>query len=694
MRRCLVLLLLLVGCGGRQHGSVVFDLGRNAGFAEFKGAPDARIDVKENSGVISVFQRSGTGLSYYLKSGSGSYLTFGIGSAGPSRSGGTALCSVLYEAEDGRPPVKIFEDGRMRRIFRKVGLGERVRVRLPDGTGLARITLQVGAQGGKDAIAVWLNPRIEEGSGGVQAAGNQAPPAPASAMPQLVGGNTNFLIVLLDAARADHFGLYGHRKDVTPEIDRLATESVVFRNAYCEAVFTQASVASLLTSEYPDRHGSILKAYGLGPHTRTVTQMLKDAGWETALITASPNASSLYGYDRGFDTVEELYKKTENTKRLVDAHEVVDSAIAWLEQHRDKKFFMYAHIREPHAPHIPPPPFSGKFSSDYPGPINDAHNTEGLYNLVNSGKLDLMPEDCAYIAARYDENLAYADSQVGRLLAWLRTSGLLDRTVIVLLGDHGEGMGEHRVFGHNSRLYREVSHIPLVFHLPSGVPRKVTTVDDVVGVIDVTPTLLDVAGVVAPEGAFQGRSLLAKMAAGASLVPRPNFCRTSGEKPIFGVLDDGFRYMYDVESHEQQVYALGTDPGERVNLVESSPLRTGFLHQEYITWAWEQATLAKGAPATGISVSPEDATALIELGYADPGAGRGPGSSSAEVSAAPSKNSASAEKEPKPKVTPPPKSGKEKKPKTDRQLEENGRHRRNGHHKGVAADSASEESEQ
>ncbi len=689
MRRYLILLLLaFASCGGRDEGTVVLDLGANLGVAEFQGPPEARAEAKDSEGQVSIFQRPGTSISYYLKNESGCRLTFGIGAAAaPDQSGnGAALYSVFVQTKEGHPPVRIFEDSRFRRVLRKIGIGKRVQVQLPEPSGIVRLTLGVRTNDGKPGVGVWLNPRIEKRSTGVQAS-TRVPQQPNPAPVPTRRNDVNFLIVLLDAAGASHFGCYGYGKDVTPDIDRLASEGVLFRNAYAEAVYTQASVGSLLTSQYPDRHGSVLKGFGLGTSTRTVTQSLQEAGWETALITASPNASSLYGYDRGFGTVRELYKRSESSKRLVDANEVVDESISWMGEHREKQFFLYAHLREPHAPHIPPEPYLGKFSSSYSGPLKGSRMTEEIFDLVNSGKLDLGASDREYMASRYDENLNYADAQVGRLLAWMRSQGLLDTTMVVLLGDHGEAMGEHRLFGHNSRLYREFAKVPLIMRLPTQLPRKQPQIDAVVGIIDVAPTILAAAGVAPPAGAFQGRSLLAAATAGESLPAAPHFGRTAGEMPQYGVREDGFHYILGIRG-EREIYDINEDPAENLNIADDAALRVGYMHQQHLIWEQEQKALAGLAQAQQITATAEEESALVELGYATPSGGDG-----GATVAAPEKKPAPAgdkkpHKEAKPQVKPQPKPAKQKKDgaEGDAQAGEKNRHHRKDRNQGSPPD--------
>lgn len=639
-------ILLLNGCGEKRPPDVILDMARIAFAAEYDGQVEARPLSKSLDGVSYLSQQSATSLTYYFKCRPGARLAFGIGQAGET----LVHYSVMLQTDDTRPPVRVFEDSRFRRFMRRMGLSRRIAIKLPAHTGIAKVTLSVRTDEGTTGTGVWVDPRIEVAAGataGVRADESESTEQESPAERIAQWQDANFLIVLLDAAGAQHFGCYGRGGDVSPRIDALASAGVLFKNAHTEAVYTQAAVGSLLTAQYPDRHGSYLKGFGLSEDTRSIAQILKEAGWQTALITASPNASSLYGYNRGFDTVQELYKRSGDAKRLVDAAEVVDASMKWIEEQAGKKFFLYAHVREPHAPHTPPAPFRGRYSDGYEGPFKDNSATEDIFNLVNSGKIEMSDADKAYMAARYDENLAYADAQVGRMLDSLKSRGLMENTVIILVGDHGEAMGEHRLFGHNAHLYQEFSRVPFIIHLPAQVDGKRAVVDEQVGLIDVAPTIVAMAGLDAPPGAFQGRSLVDAFT-GAPGAPRSaiHYGRTAGEEPNFGVQEDGFSYVYSKRTSQRQTFDLTSDPAEQRNISEEAVLRTGYMHQQYLIWAEEQKNLALSAPAKQISASADEVNALIELGYADPNAAH-----SAE---------AKEEKEPQPASKPQAKDLKEK----------------------------------
>ncbi len=621
MRKIISLVLalgLLSTCRGTHRAEspmIVLDLGKTLPAAEFDGPADARPELRESPGQLRIRQKSQTSVSYYLKADAGTLLAFGVGEEESSR--GVPIYSVLVKSSDEMSPQVLYQEGWFSRFLRKIHLRDRIEVTLPNISGLLRVTLKVDSDDKGTIMGVWLNPRIEKSPQQAEIPLNRH--RAESNHPSFQ--DANFIVVVLDASRADRFGCYGYRKDVTPNIDRYAADGIICRNAMCEAVFTQASVGSLFTSQYPDRHGSYRRGFGLGPKTTTFTQLLHAGGWETAMITAAPNASSLYGYDRGFGTLEELYRYNTNRVRIVDAHENVDSAIEWIRTHSGKKYFLYCHIREPHTPHTPPVPYYGKFSSNYSGPFKNIDATDNIFELSNSGRLTLPLQDRAYISDRYDENLAYADSQVGRFMDFLRSTGSLDHTVVLIMGDHGEGMGEHSFFGHNEYAYKEIAHMPMIWLFPSSVPQKRKSIDETVGILDVAPTILALAGLTPPAGEMQGRNLVPVLMSGATLPASPHFVRTVGDDPIYGVLQDDYQYFYSTRKTRRELYHLPDDPQEQRNISEEQSLRAGYLHQTYQIWLQEQVRLAINTPSAQVTATPEEVKALIGLGYVNPNQG-------------------------------------------------------------------------
>jgi arylsulfatase len=269
----------------------------------------------------------------------------------------------------------------------------------------------------------------------------------------------NVLFILIDAARANRLGSYGYRRDTTPNIDRLSKGSFMFRDFYSEAAYTLASTGTLMTGLPPDYHGVINPLRnGLAQNVKTLAEAFSEKGYFTAAVSSNPNFGRAFKYDQGFKEFVELFEGRD----LVMAEDFIAPFRKIISGIGDKKFFIYLHLREPHIYYDMPPPFLGKFQQRFNIQSEKLKKEEKriLFGKNNSR------EDVALVSDLYDENLAYADSVVGRLIDVLKEKGQFKNTVTVILSDHGEALGEHGLIGHNVVLYREGLHIPLIVRVP------------------------------------------------------------------------------------------------------------------------------------------------------------------------------------------------------------------------------------
>ncbi len=273
----------------------------------------------------------------------------------------------------------------------------------------------------------------------------------------------NVLLIVIDAARPDKLGIFGNQRRITPNIDRLARGGLSFANANCEAAYTVASTATLLTGLPAEFHGVTYSFHhALSDNFVTLAQMFAKKGFFTAAASANSNFARLFHYNRGFSRFDELFDR-----QAADLIAPFTSYLAEAEQ-RQKRFFIYLHLLEPHmSRRLVPPPFLGRFQSqlrqDGPGAL------ERLWAIyLNKGN---GPQDFAFFADCYDERLSYADDVVGRLLEILRARKMSADTMVVVLSDHGEGLGEHALVGHNVVAYEEAIKIVQVMHIPGMTPR-------------------------------------------------------------------------------------------------------------------------------------------------------------------------------------------------------------------------------
>jgi len=333
------------------------------------------------------------------------------------------------------------------------------------GTDVARISLEVTArENGSSGEARLVYPALVFHTAKNRAKDESKPELDRIQTFKNEMRGSNLIFCLVDAARADHFGTYGYLRDTTPHIDKLAEESILFEKSYSAASYTVASVGSIFTGVYPDSHEVVDESDKLAESWTTLAEFLQADNFETASIISNPFASRAFGYHQGFDLEKRLFLDSPNRSRWEgQADRMVSESIQWLEKKDNNPFFLYLHIREPHEPYFPPSGFKGKFLEVN----NDALTSDtDTLRAVNHGELTISDSQNEQFMARYDENLNYSDQAVGNLIGYLKESGLWERSIFVLISDHGEGFGEHGAWLHGSIPYEEMIKVPLIIHLP------------------------------------------------------------------------------------------------------------------------------------------------------------------------------------------------------------------------------------
>ena len=362
-------------------------------------------------------------------------------------------------------------------------------------------------------------------------------------------------MVVVDALRADRLGVNGYPLPTTPEIDRLAEEGVNFSAAYAHSTWTKPSIATLFTSLYSSHHGlELLAAEGdgvyltraLGEEFDTLAESFQKAGYGTAAVFHQIHLRRRYGFGQGFD----FYKYRQGAA----APGLNRHLRRWLDRKPEGPFFAYLHYLDTHWPYTRKlPGQEGLFGSTE---ISPSH-PRGRKKLEQWVESAATQSALRALQARYDHEVAYADAKLGEFLARLRQVGLYDDTVLVLTSDHGEGFAEHGKPLHGYAPYEEVTRVPLVVRLPEKLRRWTGTVDQPVGLIDLMPTLLDLAGIEPPAG-VQGRSLRA-MLEGKTVPDRLIFAETPEALSVRGRRFKLLRFA----DGRQEFYDLETDPFEQ-----------------------------------------------------------------------------------------------------------------------------------
>jgi arylsulfatase A-like enzyme/Tfp pilus assembly protein PilF len=391
----------------------------------------------------------------------------------------------------------------------------------------------------------------------------------------------NLLVITIDTLRADRLGAYGYSKAHTPHLDELASEGVVFEDVVAQVPVTLPSHASLFTGLVPPTHGVRDNTYfRLDPGARTLAEVLKAQGYETAAFVSAFVLNSSFGLDQGFDVYDDEVAAGEAEIAGTIAERrgelVTRSFLSWIEKRSsDRPFFAWVHFFDPHLPYAPPPP--------YP--------------------------------TGYDGEIAYVDAQVGRVLETLEAKGLGKDTLVVVTSDHGESLGEHGEKSHGFFVYDATLRVPLILRSAASLPagERIATP---VRTIDVFPTVLEALDVPVPEDT-QGRSLLS-LVRGEAMRPPPAYaeCYVSELNfrwaPLVALREGGYKY---IEAPRPELYDLNADPGETQNLFETDPERATSMRSRL-------ADLVAALPASLSSRSQPDAETIARLrslGYAAAG---------------------------------------------------------------------------
>lgn len=351
----------------------------------------------------------------------------------------------------------------------------------------------------------------------------------------------NVLLITLDTTRADRIGCYGHEAAETPAIDSLAQRGIRFESAYSQAALTLPSHVSMLTGTYPKVNGIRVNARGrMSEATPSMAQVFHDRGYQTGGFTSIMVLHGNYGLDLGFDVYDNPVRQNDihspNRGRTArSAGETCDRALAWLKRAQTRPFFAWVHFFDPHLPLNPPSPFDTRLEDPYDGEI------------------------------------AYADSQVARLLSWLDETGLRERTLIIVTADHGEALGEHGEDEHGFFIYSSTTHVPLVLSAPKKLPVGIV-VENTVALVSLLPTVLEILEWDV-DFEMNGKSF-----ADSWRLPdwqsRPSYSESEyprlgyGWSAIQSIVTDDWMF---VESPRPELYDRRTDRGELVNLADERP---------------------------------------------------------------------------------------------------------------------------
>lgn len=399
----------------------------------------------------------------------------------------------------------------------------------------------------------------------------------------------NVLLVSFDCLRADHAGCNGYPFETTPHLDRIADAGTNFTRAYAQSSWTGASHMSMMTSLYPPVHGVNTAPIPepLSEDITTLAEILKEAGYRTAGFAAGTYLKSVFGFHRGFEVYDEAFGRQRTCP------EVNEKALAWLEDLVGEKapFFLFVHYFDPHFPYDPPSPYDTMFDPDYSGASSIPR--EQLLALLkeSGGKAEQADrEELEHIIALYDGEIRYADNCFGEILGFIEKRGELGRTLVIATSDHGEAFLDHtgECF-HGRSLYGELLNVPLVVKFPEPASPRATC-SEIVRLIDIAPTILDVIGIPVPDY-MQGRSILSLMTQNGAAVGQETEHKSYAElrrkdkkgaekRVLESITVRQWKLIRNALEREAELYNLHLDPKEQNDLAREQPDIVSLLERE------------------------------------------------------------------------------------------------------------------
>jgi len=429
----------------------------------------------------------------------------------------------------------------------------------------------------------------------------------------------NVVLIAIDSLRPDHLGCYGYHKPTSPNIDALAAESVVFERAFAPGIPTMPSFTTLLTGLHPYRHGIVAHIPArerLSEGVQPLPQLAKNAGYVTVGIDNLAVQGNGRGswFSRGFDYYSGfLFKPFSN-----QSEQLVDRALGFLSDLREKPFLLFLHLWDPHTPYGPPPPYDtlhydpdAFLAPDEPS-LAQVKALAPEYYEAFLGEMNLkVPDDYAYVVAQYDGEISYTDAQVGRVFAHLKATGLWDNTVVVLMSDHGECFGEGDIYFDHHGLYDAVIRVALMCRAPGASPARCGAM---VSTEDILPTLMEwCGGWPGPAGyPLTGRSFAPALRGGEPFAGRDvlfgvestrqaSLCvRTDRWKLIQPIaLDARGAPLVDIYGQPRdpamRLFDLKNDPQERRDVSAARPDVRDEMAQRLAGWRAEEIVLRGGS---------------------------------------------------------------------------------------------------
>lgn len=376
-----------------------------------------------------------------------------------------------------------------------------------------------------------------------------------------ISNKTDVIYIVLDAFYAGHSSLYGYHRETTPFLDRWAREALVFDQMFANAPYTLASTATLFTSRFTPGHHLATQENRMSPEITTLPEFLSQQDIRTCMVTDHPYLSSPFGLDRGFDYVYDKHDYRENPGAVIDVLKQIYA------QPEEKRRFIYIHLIPPHGPYMPPEKYR-VYAKHKPGLIMP---DETNVRKVLQGEIELSPEQVQFWMDMYDANILYADDIARMIMSYLEDSGIAEKAVIAVTSDHGEAFNQHGRLFHNSTVFEEMVHIPLLIRFPSRFGLQPRRIDTQVSVADMAPTLCRIFNLEISTS-YLGRDIM-PLILGGNIPHQPVYMETTHRTG--GMRGCGYKFI-DTRK-VPSLYDLQKDPDEKMDVYAQSPItRTYF----------------------------------------------------------------------------------------------------------------------
>jgi len=444
--------------------------------------------------------------------------------------------------------------------------------------------------------------------------------------PYWKGEPRNLVLITLDTTRADHLSCYGKIKDLTPRMDAFAESGALFLNSFAQVNQTNPSHVSIMSGVMALDHMVTDNKEKIRVKTDLLPEAFKRIGYSTAGFPSFAHVSAELGW-RGFDEIEDIAPEMKNYH---NAQQITDKAIHWLDRNGDKPFFIWVHYWDAHVPYIPPPQFAKKFYTGDPK-AGDGPELRKQYPSIEHHTWLKGVKDIEYPRAMYKAEINFVDGNVGRIIDYLRKRNLTSKTGVIIVGDHGESLGEHEMYFNHTFAFENALRVPLIIRMP-GFPSGVKVAESATH-LDIMPTLAQLYGLTIHND-LKGISLVPSLQGQSdpNLIARTFFIHEGGNARQVIVRDGNLKVFYtmirvyqyppmDVLENEVWMFDLSKDPNELHDISKDHP----DLVDKYrkIVEPWFEAKhkwliqRVINRKAEGFKFSPKKLKALKELGYID-----------------------------------------------------------------------------